>query len=375
MRGAILRLDRLRENLRFLLTQRQGNEGILPVLKADGYGHGALIAAPILEKAARAFAVATPEEALALRRVTRKPILIFGYSPPEMTILLYKNGIMPTVFSIDSAHALAEEIQAGRKSGALPPDALLQVHWKIDTGMHRLGLLPVPSQLQPFLQRTLAEGVLRPVGIYSHAADPQSSEATLRQAKQLENATRCLHFDGLTTHFSASAAFLRYGCLGFSAFRPGLALWGFGHAALRPVMRLFARPVHTVRLGQGEGLGYRFAYRAPHAMTVATLPLGYADGLPRCASGAPILFCTPEGKCHPGRILGDICMDFFFAAATDGYSPTLRDVALLSPLVISRWAGTIPYEILCRVGGRVPRIPCFSEGEEHRMLFVGPKKT
>ena len=96
MRGAILRLDRLRENLRVLLARCQGKEEILPVLKADGYGHGALLAAPILEEAAKAFAVATPEEALALRQVTRKPILIFGYTPPDMTTLIYKRFLLTT---------------------------------------------------------------------------------------------------------------------------------------------------------------------------------------------------------------------------------------------------------------------------------------
>lgn len=372
-------LTALRENFKAL---RAYIEGIPPgvccigakkprplcVLKANAYGHGALPCARALSDiGADFFAVATASEALSLRAILPQvSILVLQPTAPEDAPLLCEAGITATVGSEADMRAYAAAVRRACRRGELPQGSALACHVKLDSGMHRLGFPAV--QAEEARRTAYAIRALSPLpgiavhGIYSHpaAADEPRSPATGEQLHAVCRIRRLLgpHY---FYHFSNSAAALRLGALGFDGYRLGIALYGIPPGEhfpallaprLRAVARVETRLTRVFTLRAGERLGYGGDFRATHDMQVGVAAIGYADGLPRGASGA---YLTVRGQ--PAKIIGRICMDQCMLAlngipARVGDTVTVSEESGKQLLALAHRAHTIPYELLCHLSPR-----------------------
>jgi len=341
---------------------------LMAVVKADGYGHGALpVARAALAGGASCFGVATLQEGLELRQAgIEAPVLVLGNltQPEELRTCLHWQ-LMPTLSGMREA-LLCQNIAAG--SGRA-----MAVHLKLDTGMARLG---ADWQQGPRLVEAIAGlDAVHLAGTYSHlaAADaPEGDEGLTRlQQQRYEQVLRSLADRGLdpgTRHLANSAGTLRSPALHFDLVRVGLALYGHrpgphlgGALPLRPAMRVRARVslIREVPAGVGVSYGHRFITRRPSRLAV--VGIGYADGVPRLLSDRlEVLF---GGRRL--RQVGAITMDQLVLDATDvpeldvGGVVTLLgeegDVAI-GPEAWSETCGTIPWEILCGFKHRLPRL-------------------
>ena len=307
----------LRHNYRLL--RAKAGVPLIPVLKADAYGHGAEAALRALgAEGASLFALANERELFALS-VTKKAknglqnggfpsFLLLGPCAEEAVEALCR---LPVILSV---HSLSYALMLEARLSRLPVDTRLCVHLKLETGMHRLGLSHAEAEA------VLSLPHLRTVGVYSHFAEAgTNSERTLSQLSRFTALCHRLPLDGSSLrHLSAGAALLRYGALGLDAVRVGLPLYGVcpvgtEEPALLPVMRLSARVLAVKHIPKGAGMGYG-TFRAPHPMRVAVIDLGYADGLPPVAAerGARIWV---GGRLCP--LVGEVCMDRAFAEVGD----------------------------------------------------------
>jgi serine/alanine racemase len=351
--------DALRRNVQALRGLLPPGCGLMPAVKADAYGHGAvLIARELQALGVNAFCVATAEEGAALRRAgIGGTLLVLGYTHPEQLPLLTEHDLTQTVVDADYGRALNAY---GR---------LVRAHVAVDTGMHRLG---IPAEETRSVVQLLRSRRLRVEGIYTHLCAPGDADFTRSQTTAffgLRDRLRCLGFCP-KTHLLSSGSLLRWPELGGDYARAGLALYGaLGPADaavspvdLRPVLSLKARVALTRRLRPGEHLGYDLAYTAERERSVAVLSIGYADGVPRalsCGRGSVLL----NGKRAP--VLGRICMDQMMVDITQIEGVSSGDEAVLigksgsleqSAAALAEAAGTIPNELLSRLGPRLPRI-------------------
>ncbi len=346
------------------------------MLKADAYGHGAPAVARTLERAgADGFCVALLEEAVELREAgIRAPILVMGGhygSDPGAYEEVVARELVPVVHDIEQVAAFARVVRAGVAPGPVG------VHLKIDTGMARLG---VTMQALPDLAARLAEyPEVRVAGLMTHlaSADAPTDEQTAEQMARFEEATGLLARHGVSPeirHAANSAATLRAQAR-FDVVRPGIALFGVspevaGRALtteLRPVMRVRTEIVDVRDVPKPElPVGYGATWRAARASRIATLPLGYADGLSRrLASVGAVLV---RGKRAP--IVGAVSMDMTAidvtgtclerpTSATRSWCSAGRDGPLGKDCIgadeIAAQADTIPWEVLTSVSRRVPR--------------------
>lgn len=352
----------LRHNLRELRAVLEEGQRIMAVLKAEGYGHGAVpLAALLEEEGVDAFGTATLEEALALRRSgIRGTILILGYVPPEAAGQAIRHRLTLTV--VDEAHAAALEA-LGKP---------VHVHWKTDTGMHRLG---VPWD-------RLAEAVkaaphLVTDGVYTHlcVSDGRSraEEAfTVRQLERFHAALDQLNQAGIRPkeiHAQASYGLLNYTGLGCTLARVGIAFYGVlsggaqprGAVALRPALALKSRVVSVRTVPAGEGAGYGLDFRAERESRLATVSIGYADGVPRSLSGRGEALVRGRRVPFAGRV----CMDQLMLDVTELPEVEPGDVVtligrdggeVLTAEAMAAAAGTITNELLSRLGPRLDRV-------------------
>ena len=339
------------------------------VIKANAYGHGALKLAEVYSAiGADAFAVSNIEEALELRRggITL-PIIILGYTAPECAELLAKNSIEQCVYSLEYAKALSECATAA--------GVTVRAHIKIDTGMGRIGFLcrSEKCELQEALAACTLPAIL-PVGIFMHFAHSdgayEGEEFTRGQVNNFLRAVDFLESNGITfevKHASNSAAIFDYSEYGFDMVRAGISLYGEppSRALRNPpglwttmTLRSLISNVKTVY--PGESVGYGRTFTAQREMRVATVPIGYADGFFRSASGGR-LSLTVCGKAAP--ILGRVCMDQTMIDVTgiDGVKigtpvSIFGNGALMSATDMADALGTISYEIFTDVARRVPRV-------------------
>ena len=356
-------LDALRHNFR-LVKQCAGGAAVMAVVKADAYGHGDAVVAPLLEKeGADAFAVACLDEALRLRRAgVTKPVLILGYTHPENAAALAANDIRQTVFSPEYAAALsAAAVRAG---------VTVRVHLKIDTGMARLGF--APDDTEGAAHACTLPGIL-PEGIFTHfaAADsnaPQDREYTRRQYALLTGMIHALAQRGITflvRHCCNSAGTFAWPDYHLDLVRPGIILYGEQPSpevtlhGLCGAMRLCAVVSQVRTLSPGDAVSYGCTYRAPHPVRAATLTIGYADGYLRSLSSRGTV--SLHGR--PARVLGRVCMDQIIVDASGIPETTPGDTAVVfggeaadSVEQVAAMTGTIGYEVLCGVGRRVPRV-------------------
>jgi alanine racemase len=359
---ATVDLGAFAENARALRARIGPGPGLFAVVKADAYGHGAVVLARELlrQQLANAFAVSLIEEGLELRTAgIQAPILVMGPTLRGGYDELVQNQLTAMISDASDLEALAT---IGKKRKQQIP-----VHLKIDTGMGRLGLFA--ADVPKLLDRFHGQGI-SVIGVATHFAcadsdDPQAPDA---MTKQQNNAFAPLvtmlrkRLGAIDVHAANSAAIYRFPETFWSAVRPGLALYGGIMAPdLRLVMR-FSTQIAQIRwIPAGASVSYGATWRARVASRVAVLHAGYADGIPRNASGkAHVLI---QGQRCP--LVGTITMDMAVADVTAlGDAARVGDEAVFFGLQgstgihiseVARWSNLIEYEVMCGVSRRVPR--------------------
>ncbi len=374
-------LDAAAKNLAAVRSRISPKAKLCCVVKADGYGHGAVPVARVFEESgADWFAVSNVFEALELREggVT-KPILILGYTPPEAAAALAENNISQCVYSSEYARALSQNAQA---SGVT-----VKMHVKIDTGMSRLGFyfqdINRDTAVLEELLAVCALPGLSPEGIFTHFAvadsGPAGTMATMRQFGCFKELVETLTRAGVEfpiRHCANSGAALDYPMCHMDMVRAGIVLYGLSPSdevahpepALVPVMRLKTVVAHVKEIEAGSAVSYGRTFTAREKMRVATVPVGYADGYPRALSDRADVLIRGT-RC---RVIGRICMDQCMVDVTHLPEARMGDTVTLigrdgaeevTAAELAEKAGTIPYEIVCGISKRVPRIDVQSGGK------------
>jgi alanine racemase len=367
---AEINLEALRHNLR-IVRRHAGGTPVWAVLKADGYGHGAPALARTLERDRRVdgFCVALIEEGVELREAgIVAPILVMGGHYGNAHEEVIARGLVPVVHDAGQIAAFARLVRAGVASGPI------DVHLKVDTGMARLG---VTMRDLPALAARLADSPeVRVSGLMTHLACAEDADdrETAQQLRLFDEATELLvrHGARLQVRHAAGSAALLKGLAHLDAVRPGISLFGVSPRSggvplakdLKPVMRVRTEVIAVRAVDAGSPVGYGGTWRSPGAARVATLPMGYADGLSRQLGNRGSVLI--RGKRAP--IVGAISMDMAMidVSAIDGAAvgdevvvlgsqegPLGRDVITADE--IAAQAGTIPWEILTSISRRVPR--------------------
>lgn len=361
---AEINLANLRHNLRVLQRVAAGAQ-VWAVLKADGYGHGAKAVARTLERAgATGLCVALLEEGIELREAgIRVPILVMGGYYGRAWGEILRHELTPVVFDPGQIEELADEV---RYSSSEP----IAVHVKIDTGMGRLGVMP--KDIGTLGASLLRHPEVRLQGLMTHFACADTGEGIDDQLDRFEAASASLRAMGLSAelrHAANSAAALSSPRARLDLVRPGIALFGVSPSAglcaeLRPVMRIQSEVIALRELGTGMSAGYGATWRASRPSRIATVPMGYADGLSRGLSNNG--HALVRGKRAP--IVGVVSMDMTMIDVTEIDGVRLGDEAVLlgaqkGPLgsdtitteEVAKQLGTIPWEVLTAVSRRVPR--------------------
>jgi alanine racemase len=396
IRPTVARVDlaALQNNFRAIRTladeQHNGTApGIIAVVKANAYGHGAAPVAAALESAgATMLACADIEEGILLRQAgVRVPILIFGALSISHPAGIFDHQLTPTVSTPGAARAL--------QNAAKARNTVLHCHLKIDTGMNRLGFRH--DNLRRSLPEVLSNPNLAFDAVYTHFATADAIESPMmdEQRGRFETACETLRELGaagllqrhaansaagslqrhaansaagsLQRHAANSAAFLRDSRTWYDFVRPGLLLYGvvpppvWSTLPLKPVLSLTSRVVAVKGARVNEGIGYGLRHPADRPRTFAVIPAGYADGLDTRLSGS--FFVLIRGKRAP--IVGSVCMDMITVDVSDiqGVAPGDDVVFIgeqggerLDAREMAAAIGTIPYEVLCRIGARIERV-------------------
>jgi len=344
------------------LARVAGSEvGVLPVVKSDAYGHGfALVGRFLREAGADRFGVATTQEGLDLRAGgVGGPIVVLGGVYPAEYERVVEARLAPVVWEAETAAALAA---IAREAGRVVP-----LHVKVDTGMSRLGASPADA---PELIETLRalDGVTIE-GLLTHFCNAESVEGveTQQQLGKFAELVRALEARNLRpplVHAANSAATLSTPDAHFDSVRPGLALYGVYPSAamrtradLRPAMRFVSGIVAVRTLPAGMGVGYGATFVTARPSRIATVPVGYADGYPRRLSNRGQMIVRDQRVPVAGRV----CMDHTMIDVTDVPDARVGDQvelwgAALPIDEVATLAETISYELLVRVGARVPRL-------------------
>ncbi|HEY5979365.1 MAG TPA: alanine racemase [Microlunatus sp.] len=376
--SAMIDLDALVANIE-TLRHHVAPAAVMVVVKADAYGHGMIECARVAREAgAEWLGVATPEEALVLRAAgDRGRLLAWLYGP--------ETDLAPLVVADVDVSAQSPEQLARIAAAARIAERRARVHLKIDTGLSRNGATaadwPAVCDAARHAERL---GALEVVGIWSHlaAADEPGASSVRDQEQAYVDAYQVALDAGLTPrlrHLCNSAGALLLPEAHFDLVRIGIAAYGIdpdtGIAALagvrlRPVMRLRAQLANVKVIGSGAGVSYGHTWHAAAPTTVGLVPLGYGDGIPRHAGN------TAEVGWRDRRaaVRGRICMDQFVVELGDAdiRAEVGQEVTLFGPgdhgeptaADWAAWCGTIGYEIVTRIGARVPRIYHRGEGRD-----------
>lgn len=337
---------------------------LMAVVKADGYGHGAAtVARAALAGGADRLGVATLDEAIALREAGfEAPIHLLSEAPPDAASEVVAARIVPTVCTKGFAIALS---QAASAAGVTVP-----YHLKIDTGMNRIGVRAEEAADFALWLRALPGVEME--GVFTHfaTADTLGDWEFERQVERLSNALGRMRTEGVKptlVHAANSAATVLRPETRLDMVRCGIAIYGlhaapstYGKIDLVPAMRVVARVSFVKRIGLGEGVSYGFTYHASGPTTIATLPLGYADGVPRLASNKMEVLIGGT-RC---RQVGRVCMDQLMVEVPDHLRVDVGDEAVIvgsqggERIVMDELAdhaSTINYEIACAFGRRLER--------------------
>lgn len=337
---------------------------LLGVIKADAYGHGAVELARFLENKCDFFGVACIEEAVELKKAGIKtPILILGYVAPAFYDLVVKYDIRIPVFSYDTAKALSDEAV---KQGKTVP-----FHFCIDTGMSRIGF-QVNEESADICKQICTLPNIEAEGLFSHFATADESDLTkaLAQREKYKSFVEMLESRGIQIpikHLNNSAGIMNFDEY-FDMCRMGIILYGLYPSEevdkslldIKPVMSWLTHISHIKTLEAGREVSYGGTFKTTEPRVIATIPVGYADGYPRCLSNKGRVIIN--GQYAP--IVGRVCMDQFMVDVTDVDGAELDSIvtlvgkdgdAELSMEEVSNAAYSFNYELPCRVARRVPR--------------------
>lgn len=373
-----LDLANLEHNVNYLKSLLPGDCKLMPAVKANAYGHGAVLIAKALQKMGISdYCVASVEEGIELRNAgIAGNILILGYTHPRQIEQLVEHDLTQTVVDSDYAKQLSDHGKT------------VQVHIGIDTGMHRLG---IGWEDMESIQKIWEYQDLKVTGVFSHlcAADgitQKEKDYTREQIQRFETVVNQLKQEGKTgfvTHLQGSYGILNYPECRFDYARPGIALYGIfssfaeykeqekekqkkeiqNQGKLSPVLSLKTRVESVRTLEKGESAGYGMAYTAVSRRKIAVLSIGYADGIPREIAGKAYVLC--RGK--KAAVIGRICMDQMLVDVTD-----IPDIISGDEMVLigrsekeqipaeayAEWTDSISNEVVSRLGLRLERIAC-----------------
>ena len=332
---------------------------LFAVVKADGYGHGSLMCAPILSACkVKYYGVASIDEGIELREhKIKEPILVLGASPLWAMENAIKYDIAVSIFNdehIEMANQLYERL--GKQ---------LKVHIKLDTGMNRIGINK--EQATSFIQKVLKTQSIKLKGIFTHFADVENETLFNRQIKEFEEIIEPYKNSDIKIHCLNSSGMFSYPIYSYDMVRMGIIMWGLtpysnenkNMPKVKPVMGLKARITNIHTLKKDDGISYGHTYIAKEDLKVATIPIGYADGIDRNLSGK--ITAILNGK--EIKQIGRITMDQIMFDVSNVECSVGDIIVLLGEEnkidTIDTWAkklNTINYELTCRLKMRLPRI-------------------
>jgi len=346
----------LRHNLK-VVRKLAGSAEIMAVVKANGYGHGLNEVARTLQEGVKVFAVASLGEALQLRETEKsKPILLLSAALPAEYSVIARHGFIPTISSLEEAQILAK---SAPKNSPHP-----EIHFKVDTGMGRLGALPSESC-------EILEGIIKlPLRFHSISTHLPSADSdrrfTISQLRRFENIVVRLRrlVPEVPVHVLNSAATILHPTHARDFVRIGLMLYGISPIAvmqnrLKPVLSWKAAVTLIHKIPKGQGISYGGTFKAPRDLQVAVIPVGYADGYPRQLSGKGASVLLHGKKCP---VLGRVTMDQIIVDISGSGRVRIGDEAVLvghqkgkkiSATEVARQADTIPWHLFCGITARV----------------------
>ncbi|OON96973.1 MAG: alanine racemase [Epulopiscium sp. Nele67-Bin005] len=340
---------------------------IMAIVKADGYGHGAIESANILQKeGVSRFAVAIAKEGEELRLSgIHSQILVLGYTPPMDIEMLILNNLTQTIFSYEMAEVISKEAKRFGKT--------INVHIKVDTGMGRIGFLPNSQSINDIKKIEQLPNI-NLEGIFTHfsTSDEQDITYTKEQWSVFKGFLHELKTVGIqlpVAHASNSAATIAHEYTHLDVVRTGIILYGYypsnylSHKKieLMPAMTIKTQVVHIKELCKDQFISYGKTYQTNQKCKIATIPIGYADGYSRRLSNKGRVLIRGEYA----NVVGTVCMDQFMVDVTHIKDIQIGDEVVvlgtqndktISAEEIAMIIDTINYEVICMIGKRVPRI-------------------
>ena len=364
-------LDNILNNIKRIREITDNQSGIIAVVKADAYGHGAVITAKTISEFVDMFAVSSIDEAMQLRKNgINQEILILGYTPVDYAGHLSDNRLIQTVFSENyAAELFAKAAKTGKK---------LKIHIKLDTGMNRLGFNVQNEENLEFSIKSVKKinndfsEFLTLDGIFTHFAssDDINNDFTELQFLRFKDCVKRLSDIGIEfsrKHVCNSAGIINYPNMLMDFVRPGIIIYGLNpnkntrHIGLLPALEYKTVIAQIHKLNKGETVSYSQTYTAEENRILATIPVGYADGYSRhLSNGGNVLV-----RGRRTEIVGRVCMDQSIIDITDIPDVKEGDIVTLigkdkdneiTASEIAERLGTINYEITCLIGKRVPRV-------------------
>ena len=363
-----INLSHLDFNIKNIIKKVGPSVEIMGIIKADGYGHGAVAVAEVLrQNAVKAFGVATLQEAIALRESgAKETIVILGLTPSMYTDTLVEYDLTPVVMSSENAEAISNAAQKAGKT--------VLGYVAIDTGMGRIGYLADDFSVVDDIKKITSLSNFKMKGVFSHFATADAADKTFAhlQESKFQAFVDEMEKAGIKVPaktFANSAAVMEIPSAHFDTVRPGIVLYGCypsdevnpSQLEIKPVMSVKANIVRLVKVPVGFSVGYGRKFIAQRESLIATLSLGYADGYPRPYSAHG--WVLVGGKVAP--IAGNICMDQCMVDVTDVPGVKAGDEVVLMGTDgthtiladdIAKATGTINYEIVCAFGQRLPKV-------------------
>ena len=357
-----INLEYLAQNVKAIKKLVNKNVKLLAVVKADAYGHGAVMVAPtMLASGVDILGVASIDEGLNLRdsKITCD-ILVLGAAPVWSFESAVENDITISIFSQEHIQAAKQAFErTGQK---------VKAHIKLDTGMNRIGVCA--DEAVEFITKVQKADFIDLKGVFSHLACAEDENETQKQLNKWNEIISQIDTSGLILHVLNTAGIMSYPDSQFDMVRAGIGLYGLmpdlsdgvngkretGNGIFLPVLSLKGRITRIHTMPKGEGISYGHTFVADKDIKVATVPIGYADGVPRALSNK--IYGTINNK--KIKLIGNITMDQMMFDITDVEAQEGNVITLLGEdLFIDEWAkivGTINYELACRLKVRLPRV-------------------
>ncbi len=359
-------LKAIRQNYINIKEKTGKNAMTMAVIKADGYGHGAVEIGNYLKDIADYFGVATIEEGIELRKSgLKQPILVLGYHSPSLSFQNLEYDIDQTIYSYETAEAMAKE--------AVKEGKTARIHIALDTGMTRIGISPDQKGLDIVKKINSLPG-MKIEGLFTHlsCADMTDKTYTKQQMERYDHFVKLLEDEKISIpvkHLCNSAAIMEFDDHRYDMTRAGIILYGlypsdevdFSRLALLPAMSWYSHVVNIMEPEMNRGVSYGATYIVDHPCRLATISVGYADGYSRSLSNKGWVLI--HGKKAP--IVGRVCMDQMMVDITDIPDVKIEDKVTLigqdgenriSVEDMADLSGSFNYEFVCHVGKRVPRI-------------------